>query len=81
MNQHDHKHHDHGQHHHGGRKSKPLHKNWIAWVAVGLMTWVAVGLMLAAMVMYVLSDDESLQPDDESGKGFPIDSPPVEAAP
>ena len=74
MAQHDHKQHrDHGQQHRGGRKSKPLHKNW--------MTWVAVGLMLAALVMYVLSDDEALQPGGEAGKGVPIDSPPVEAAP
>ena len=34
---------------------KRLHRDWKAWVVVGLM--------LAAMGMYVLSDDESLPPD------------------
>jgi hypothetical protein len=52
MNQHDKHGHDHAHHH--GSKGTPIHKNWI--------TWVVVGLMLAAMAMYVLSDDEALQP-------------------
>jgi hypothetical protein len=73
MTQHDHKHHAGGKEHHhsGGRKA--LHKNWV--------TWVVVGLMLAGMLMYVLSDDESLQPGGRQGKGLPSDGPPVEAAP
>lgn len=28
------------------------------------MTWIAIFLMIAAMAMYVLSDDESLPPQD-----------------
>ena len=45
------------QHHHARRHGpawKRLHRNW--------KTWIVVGLMLAAMLMYVLTDDESLQP-------------------
>jgi hypothetical protein len=49
---HDHPHHGHDPHH--GRKSKGLHKDW--------RTWLVVGLMLAAMLIYVLTLDESLQP-------------------
>jgi len=48
------------RHNHGNRRSpawKNVHRNW--------RTWIVVGLMLAAMVMYVLSDDESIQPGDD----------------
>ena len=48
---HDHNH-EHGHHH--GPAWKRLHRDW--------RVWVMVALMLAAMFMYVLSDDESLQP-------------------
>lgn len=57
------------QHHHTHRHGpawKRLHRNW--------QTWIVVGLMLAAMLMYVLSDDESLQP------GGGPSGPPVPAA-
>jgi hypothetical protein len=63
MNQHDHDKHHHGQHH--GKKKSGLHKDWRVWV---------VGLMLIAMLIYVLTDDESIQP----GGG---DAAPIEAAP
>ncbi|REK17751.1 MAG: hypothetical protein DWQ37_05785 [Planctomycetota bacterium] len=67
MTQHD-KHHHGKDHHHGTKpKSKGVHTDWRAWVVVGLM--------LAAIAMYVLSDDESIQP----GQNAP--APPVEAAP
>jgi len=67
MNQHNHKHDHHGDHHSSGhRKNQGLHKDW--------RLWVAVVLMLGAMAMYVLSDDESIQPGGEV-------APPVDAAP
>ena len=40
-----------------------LHKDW--------RIWLAVGLMLAAMGMYVLSLDESVQPGSGAGGGVP----------
>jgi hypothetical protein len=40
-----------------------FHKDW--------RLWVAVGLMLAAMGMYVLSLDESVQPGSGAGGGVP----------
>ena len=49
MNQHHHQH-----KHHSPKKG--LHKDW--------RMWTAVALMLAAMVAYVLSMDESIQPGD-----------------
>ena len=42
--------HDHGHHH--GRPRRKLRHNW--------RLWLVVGLMLAAMLMYVLSDNEQL---------------------
>jgi hypothetical protein len=50
---HDHEH--RGGHGHAKRApSRGLHRDW--------RFWVAIALMLAAMVAYVLSMDESLQP-------------------
>lgn len=74
MTQHDHQHdhHGHAHQHHASKKGKALHKNW--------MTWVVIGLMLAAMLMYVLSDDESLQPGGEVGPGMPAAEGPPPAA-
>lgn len=66
MNQkHDHHHHDHNHHghEHRTRSSKALHKDWRAWLVVGLM--------LAAMLAYVLSDDERLQPGEPLGEEVP----------
>ena len=33
------------------------------------MTWIAIFLMIAAMAMYVLSDDESLPPQELEERG------------
>jgi hypothetical protein len=54
--QHDHLSGEHGHHHEHrhGPFWKRLHRDW--------RVWVALVLMLAAMLAYVLSDDESLQP-------------------
>lgn len=51
MNQHQKKHHP--EHAHNSRSAP--HKDW--------RLWVAVGLMLAAMLGYILSMDEEIQPD------------------
>jgi ABC-type nickel/cobalt efflux system permease component RcnA len=65
----DHQHpddHHHGHHH--TSKRRPLHKDWRAWLVVGLM--------LAAMAMYVLSVDESIQPGDpQAGERMPAAAP------
>ena len=48
----------HSQHKHHSEKKPPrkgLHKDWRAWLALGLM--------LAAMGIYVLTLDESVQPE------------------
>jgi len=72
MTHHDHgKQHDkhrHGHEHHSGRKNPPLHKNW--------MTWVAVLLMVGAILMYVLSDDEALEPVGPEGERMPAEAAP-----
>ncbi len=61
---HDHHGHDHhGHDHHQHRKPPGLHKDWRAWLVVGLM--------LAAMLAYVLSDDERLQPGQPMGEEMP----------
>ena len=59
--------HDHG-HHHGPPRRK-LHHDW--------HLWLVVGLMLAAMLMYVLSDNERFG----LGRGTGKISPPVPAMP
>jgi hypothetical protein len=46
--------HGHPHSHQHGPAWKRLHRDWRAWAVVILM--------LAAMLMYVLSDNESLQP-------------------
>ena len=52
--EHNHQHgHDHHDHQHGPAW-KRLHRDW--------RVWAAVGLMLAAMLAYVVSQDESLRP-------------------
>ncbi len=70
MNQHEHQHkhhgHEHEQHH---RPRKGLHKDW--------RTWLVVGLMLGAMVIYVLTMDESIRPGSNTqGPGMPAAPPP-----
>jgi hypothetical protein len=61
--------HNHGHHNHQTHpKRRPIHHDWRFWVSLS-----AVILMLAAMFMYVASDDESLRPGGKEG-------PPVPAA-
>ena len=45
---------------------RPIHHDWRFWVSL-----TAVILMLAAMFMYVTSDDESLQPGGKVGPTVP----------
>jgi len=54
-----------GQPHHSEKKPtrKGLHKDWRAWLALGLM--------LAAMGIYVLTLDDSVQPDSAAGSAAP----------
>jgi hypothetical protein len=59
--------HDHG-HHHGPSRRK-LHRDW--------RLWLVVGLMLAAMLIYVLSDNERFSLGGHTGRM----SPPVPAMP
>lgn len=66
MNQHSHNH-NHGHHPHGHKPKSGLHKDW--------RLWLVVGLMLAAMAMYVYTNDEA----DPPGSTAP--QPPVDAAP
>jgi hypothetical protein len=56
--------HQHEQHH---QKRKGFHKDWRAWLVVGLM--------LAAMLIYVFTKDESIRP------GSNTQGPVVPAAP
>ena len=68
MNEHEH----HEQQHHGRHGGHPMHKrkafhrDWRAWLVVGLM--------LAAMYAYIMSQEESLQPDN------PVPGQPMPAA-
>jgi hypothetical protein len=55
--------HAHEHQHHQGPAWKRLHRDWRAWVAVLLM--------LAAMLAYVMSNDESLQPGGRPQKPAP----------
>ena len=48
---------------HASTKKSGIHADWRAWTVVGLM--------LAAMLAYVLSDNESIQPDEEGGRQMP----------
>ena len=56
----------HSKHSHHSEKKPPwkgLHKDWRAWLALGLM--------LAAMGIYVLTLDDSVQPERAAGNGAP----------
>jgi hypothetical protein len=66
MTHHDHGHHDH-QHHTQHPKNKPLHKDW--------RSWLVVGLMLAAILMYVWSNDERDPPGGGPAKEMPEAAP------
>ena len=73
MNKHSHEQQPAGSHGHGHQKHpsagwKP-HRDWRVW---------AVALMLLAMVVYVLTMDESLAPG-EGGPAIPAAPPPADA--
>lgn len=53
--------HQHSRNHRQVSAWKRLHRDW--------RTWAALILMLVAMLFYVLSDDESLQPGGGSPDG------------
>lgn len=56
---HHHNHPDHQSH----QSKRGLHQDW--------RTWVAVLLMLGAMVVYVFSGDEALEPGQPLGEQVP----------
>jgi hypothetical protein len=59
--------HEHGHHNHQTHpKKRPIHHDSRFWVSL-----IAVILMLAAMCMYVGTDDESLQPGGGEGPAMP----------
>jgi hypothetical protein len=64
------KHSQHAHHHGHHSENKPvwmgLHKDWRAWLALGLM--------LAAIGIYVLTLDDSLQPNSAA-----VNAPPAAA--
>jgi hypothetical protein len=68
---HDHKHSNPAQH----SKNRGLHKDWRAWLVVLIM--------LAAMVIYVMSDNESLRPSGAPEAPMPaaVPAPPAMPAP
>lgn len=62
--------HDHGHHHeHESHVQKqPPHKDW--------RLWIVVGLMLAAMLGYIFSMDEEIEPGGvEAEQRMPADAP------
>jgi len=63
---HDHRHHAHSQE----ASKRGWHKDW--------RTWLVVSLMLLAMLVYLLTMDDSLVPVDVSPKG---QSPPSTETP
>jgi hypothetical protein len=65
---HEHNHDQHGHHNHQTHphQKRPIHHDWRFWASLG-----AVILMLAAMFMYVGSDDEELQPGGQVGPAIP----------
>jgi ABC-type nickel/cobalt efflux system permease component RcnA len=70
MTHHDHKHSDHHGHDHRPPARRGLHKDWRAWLVVGLM--------LIAMAVYVLTMDESIVPGEPPGQRMPAaDAPPA----
>ena len=55
--------HEHDRHHNHSGGKRGVHKDWRAWVAVVLM--------LAAIVVYVLTMDESLTPEGNDQGAVP----------
>ncbi len=70
------KHSQHAHHHEHHPEKKPvwmgLHKDWRAWLALGLM--------LAAISIYVLTLDDSVQPDSAAGNPPPAATQPAGSA-
>lgn len=62
---HEHSHHESHHHEHAPKRWKP-HLDWRLWAAV---------LMLAAMLLYIFSMDEALQPDGKVQAPVPADAP------
>lgn len=58
----------HGHHNHQThpKKNRPIHHDWRFWTSVA-----AVVLMLVAMGVYVMSDDDSLQPGGSERPAMP----------
>lgn len=56
-------HHPQSGHEHHNKPKPGIHRDW--------RLWVVVGLMLAAMIVYVTSDDEALQPVGPDGAQVP----------
>jgi hypothetical protein len=51
--------HKHGtEHHQQHSRKRPIHKDW--------RLWVGVGCMLLAMLAYVLTFDESIEPESNT---------------
>jgi len=73
MAEHQHGQHQHGHQHHHPSRRRALHKDWRAWLVIGLM--------LAAMAMYVMTNNEGDQPGAPPGQGMPVDGAPADAAP
>lgn len=55
--------HDHKHEHHSHGAKRGIHRDW--------RFWTAILLMLAAMGVYILSFDESLQPGDQISPEVP----------
>jgi len=60
------------KHSHKKSRSKRLHKDW--------RTWVVVGLMLAAIGIYVVTLDDSLEPSMASQGEIPAAAAPAQPA-
>lgn len=60
--------HGHGHHNHQThpKQNRRIHHDWRFWVSL-----IAVVLMLAAMFMYVRTDDEELQPGGKVDPAIP----------
>lgn len=69
----------HGQPHaHERAKGKPSHQKPPWWALHrDWRTWVVIGLMLAAMGIYVLSLDDSVQPGGAAPGGVPAAAAPA----
>lgn len=74
MTERGHGHHDHGDHH--GHAHAHAHGPWITRAHKDWKTWVVVGLMLLAMVVYVITMDESIIPGGGGKTQQPVPAAP-----